>query len=695
MYGPCGVLNSTNICMKKNGYCKNNYPKQFVPNTVIRNNCFPIYRRSNNGRTPKIRGHDLDNHWVVPYNSYLLAMFDCHINVEICSIIKAIKYLYKDIYKGHDRVAFNLVSEQSIQQIDGIERFQSVRWIAPPDAMWRIFGFIVNEVHPTFYMTFRAHENLTNKQNVIGRIVTTNHFEGEIGPLSFHHLKTVNGILAPTFHEATTMHVLLQKDNSLEECLYKASLYQMSFNLRRLFTTILVYCNPTNPRDFWERFEQDMSADFQLVGCSSSNIRTETLHFISTILESMGRDINLFHLMDQNIDFDKDEFLCREIDDELAIPIPEEDLHASTLINILSNQATAFFIDGPDGIGKTFLYKARLATIRAKQLISLATVLSSVAASILHGSRIAHSRIKISLDANKNFTYNVSKQSGLARLLQRIKLIIWDEAPMSGKESIEALDKMLKDINDSELSFGEKVIVLGGDFRNGLPPITINGHVRFPAAMLIPYENDAVSLDHLVDAVFYNISDYSTNISNMMNQAILTQKNSYVEEINTLLIHRFLGELKQYYSFDESIDASEQSIMKDFVHTLIPNGLPLHELLLKQNCPIMLLRNIHPSEGLCNGTQLICRNFDRNVIHAEIIVGHHSGKNVFIQRIPFLPNPDENSVFSHGQLYVALSRTKTIYAIKILIRRGSTNEPEKNCTKNIVYTEVLTLASFD
>ncbi|XP_042976278.1 uncharacterized protein LOC122307448 [Carya illinoinensis] len=464
MHGPCGHLNPANICMKKNGCCKNNYPKHFVSNTVIGNDCFPIYRRSNNGRTARIRGHDLDNRWVVPYNPYLLAMFDCHINVEICSTIKAVKYLYKYIYKGHDRVAFNLVPEQSIHQIDEIERFQSARWIAPPEAMWRIFGFIVNEVHPAVYslhlhlenqhqVTFRAHENLTNVMNsdlsaksMLTEFFATNQVDQNARKLLYREF--------PEFYVWSQQYKMwtVRKKQIVIGRIVTANPFEGE-SLRRLFATILVYCNPTNPRDLWERFERDMSADFQLIGCSSSNVRTETLHSISTILESMGKDINSFHLIDQNIDSDEDGFLSREIDDELAIPIPEEDLHASTLLNseqqnaynsilqkVLSNQAAAFFIDGPGGTGKTFLYKALLATTRKKQLIALATASSGVAASILPGGRTAHSRFKIPLNVDKNSTCSVSKQSGLARLLQTTKLIIWDEAPMSKKESIEALD---------------------------------------------------------------------------------------------------------------------------------------------------------------------------------------------------------------------------------------------------------------
>lgn len=95
-----------------------------------------------------------------------------------------------------------------------------------------------------------------------------------------------------------------------------------------------------------------------------------------------------------------------------------------------------------------------------------------------------------------------------------------------------------------------------------------------------------------------------------------------MDKKNTLLIQTFPGELTQYYSFDEAIDPSEQSITDDFLNVLTPNGLPLHEL---------LFRTINPSEGLSNGTHLIFHNIDHNVINAEIAVGHHSRKRFLYQ----------------------------------------------------------------
>ncbi len=78
---------------------------------------YPIYRRRANGDVAekKFRGQSfrVDNRHVVPYNRQLLLLFDCHINVEVCSTIKSIKYVFKYITKGPDRAAINL------QTVDG------------------------------------------------------------------------------------------------------------------------------------------------------------------------------------------------------------------------------------------------------------------------------------------------------------------------------------------------------------------------------------------------------------------------------------------------------------------------------------------------------------------------------------------------------------------------------------------------
>ncbi|XP_042969154.1 uncharacterized protein LOC122301854 [Carya illinoinensis] len=309
------------------------------------------------------------------------------------------------------------------------------------------------------------------KKTVIGRIVTANPFEGKRyylrillnhvrGPLLFDDLKIVDGVVAPTFRKAATMHELLQRDSSLEDCLQESSLYQMPSSLRRLFVTILVYCNPTNRMELWKRFEQDMSDDFKSTEDSISNVRTQVLKSISFTIESMGKDINSYHLLDDDICFDEEEFQSREIDDELAVEILEEDIAASQSLN-----------NGPGGTGKTFLYRALLATVRSIKLVALATASSGVAAPILPGGQTAHSRFKLPLDTDERNTCCVSKQIALANLLRAAKLIIWDEAPMTRKQHIEAFDKMLRDINDSDVTFGAKVVVFGGDFRQVLPVV--------------------------------------------------------------------------------------------------------------------------------------------------------------------------------------------------------------------------------
>ena len=96
MHGPCRNLNRNNVCMNKNKIYKNHYPKPYSCKTYLENNEYPKYKRRVDGQQVKFRRHYLNNQWVVPYNPYLLAKFDCHINVEIYSTVKLLN-IYTNI----------------------------------------------------------------------------------------------------------------------------------------------------------------------------------------------------------------------------------------------------------------------------------------------------------------------------------------------------------------------------------------------------------------------------------------------------------------------------------------------------------------------------------------------------------------------------------------------------------------------
>ncbi|XP_074266795.1 uncharacterized protein LOC141590082 [Silene latifolia] len=151
MHGPCGNDFPKNVCMKiKDGKrnCEKNYPKSFRDFTTNGKDSYPLYMRRDTCETVLVRKANMDNRSVVPYNPYLLAMFDCHLSVEVCSTINAVKYLYKYVYKGHDRILFNVTNDTASMLVDEIEKYQSGRWVSPPEATWRIFGFNLFDTYP-------------------------------------------------------------------------------------------------------------------------------------------------------------------------------------------------------------------------------------------------------------------------------------------------------------------------------------------------------------------------------------------------------------------------------------------------------------------------------------------------------------------------------------------------------------------
>lgn len=166
IHGPCGYANQKAPCMI-NKRCTKHFPKKLCNETTIDSEGFPTYRRRDDDRTVEVNEIELDNRFVVPYNPRLLLMFDAHINVEKCNQTMAIKYLFKYISKGSDRVVAGIYDRSQQKEnasLDEIQQYYNCRYISACEASWRILGF---DIHHRFPPVTRLNFHLPNQQSVI------------------------------------------------------------------------------------------------------------------------------------------------------------------------------------------------------------------------------------------------------------------------------------------------------------------------------------------------------------------------------------------------------------------------------------------------------------------------------------------------------------------------------------------------
>ncbi|CAE1227484.1 unnamed protein product [Acanthosepion pharaonis] len=450
IHGPCGSHYNYSSCHNSDGKCTRQYPRDFVSETITGSDSYPLYRRrspAEGGFTAVVKGHQVDNRWVVPYCPLLTKAFNARINVEYCHSVRSIKYVCKYINKGTDAAMFGIRQEGSVDEIQDFHAGRVI--ISSTEGPWHIFSFPIYERFPAIVIFLRIQQWMwlrdefsktllytdvpsyyvwtkkntwarrkcganvegypgVKKDATLGRVFTVPPSRQECfylrlilhevsGPTSYNNLRTVNGVLCDTFRKACLRLGLLEDDSQWDATMAEGALLKMPSALRHLLTTILQVCEPSDPKSLWDKYKDFLSEDI--------------LREAQLLCPTMALTFN-------------DEIYNRAL--IIIENLPKGRLRCGPCIH-----QAGYRING--GTGKTFETKLLLAEIRRHGEVALTVASSGIAAILLPGGRTVHSTFKLPLDLIKTET----AVCGIA------KLIVWDERTVSPKTALEAVNRSL------------------------------------------------------------------------------------------------------------------------------------------------------------------------------------------------------------------------------------------------------------
>ncbi|XP_011859152.1 PREDICTED: uncharacterized protein LOC105556668 [Vollenhovia emeryi] len=723
IHGPCG-----DWCLVDTK-CSKHYPKPYFEETKMDEDAYPYYRRRNNGKSfERPGGYIVDNRYVVPYCPTLSVIFNCHINVEVVSSIKSVKYLYKYIYKGHDAATITIepITENVIIDHDEIRDFIEARYVGPVEASWRILEkklqdkshsivrlpvhlpneqniiiengsdedtitsalnqvtmlmdyFALNSrdeeakqylyIEIPRYYTFKKDKingrNVSywskrkNNYNCIGRMYSVSPTQIELfhlrlllltvkGAKSFNDLKTVNGEVYPTFSAACLALGLIEDDDEWKRAMNEAVGWMMPRQLRRLFVRILLHCQPLHPEELWEYFKVAMSEDYVrhfgiLQGQKKAYVQ------INVMLCAEGKSLADFPQMEQlteNYEEDDNYIPLEEVMEVGSRQYEQLNDKQKEIVDLILNRidddnnhnSNCFYIDGPGGSGKTFIYTTiyHLAKIRNKHVCTMA--FTGIAATLLPAGKTVHKTFGLPVPLFADSSSSIKVQSKEAQYLKKIDIFIWDEAPMAPRYALEIMDRTLRDIMNNDLPFGGKIIVLGGDFRQ-LLPIKIHGtrceivnlSIKFSpnwrhfinfslTENMRVFREETEFAKFLLDMGNGMLNDSNDNIelpdcciapinadivediygdlmrnkefNKIAKCVILSARNADVNEINKRVVELLdISEERIYTSIDCTVNDDNgnigEALLPEYLNSLSPPSLPPHELRLRPNCIIM------------------------------------------------------------------------------------------------------------
>ncbi|KAL7078123.1 hypothetical protein ACQ4LE_002796 [Meloidogyne hapla] len=460
------------------------------------------------------------------------------------------------------------------------------------------------------------------------------------GAISYEDLRTVknidldNRIRCATFAEACLARGLIRDDEEWKKALEEANSFEMPWKMRELFALILVHCNPAKPDELWALFKDALSEDFAKKFSIELAHRKAYIDIAKRMLQA-GKSLADFPALEQIDDLDLDleeQFnLAEELDigrRSYELLNDEQKEIVDEIMNRISNpdgKMAFYFLSGPGGSGKTFVISTLVHLIRGMKKKVSTMAFTGIAATLLPGGRTMHNRFGLNLNMSNS---KIGPCSKAWKELKDIDLFICDEAPMVHKRALVTIDLKLKEIMNSNIDFGGKVMMMAGDFRQTLPiqkhatraeicDLTVKRTRYWKSArkfrlkknmraldkekdfakdlleigsgkydidikydkdeMILPI--DCISKGDLVEEIFgYAIAD--SNWNQMANMAIVAPKNVDVKDLNSKVLNMLPGNEILYKSIDKAENEEKQVLdeyLDEYLNSLSPNGFPLHE----------------------------------------------------------------------------------------------------------------------